>query len=346
MLSGSSNEERDSIARRTGGINVSSRNNSNLQHGSMGPRNKKDDQRPITPTKRPDHRKFIVASKRPFLNLEDFMFYMDEAFEGERPELIDDLVHHLTGVEMQPMKQSIREDDEFSIKKPIMPRPDNDFEELQNWKNARWPKPQFQTIMNSFELLWGGQSKNDQVPGSHIDGVCVLTEINFIKNIKYVIGIDEPYFGKMLYLWMSNGYDGAKITIVDFITFLMPFREDNKPKQHKLCFEILDIDHDRMLNILNLLHLHKYLSPRTLLQKEIILIIDEYLRKNILNNNKRLNRIEIDYENYHKLLTSSCIRNEIRRKFWGINEPFEPHEPDSICRTLEGEQLRAYYTED
>jgi len=82
---------------------------------------------------------------------------------------------------------------------------------------------------------------------------------------------------------------------------------------------------------LNLLHLHKYLQPRTMLAKEIILIIDEYLRKNILNNNKRLNRIEIDFENFHKLLTSSCIRNEIRRKFWAINEPMEPNEPDSIC---------------
>ena len=41
----------------------------------------------------------------------------------------------------------------------------------------------------------------------------MLTEENFIKNIKYVIGVDEPYFGKMLYLWMSQGYDRTKITI-------------------------------------------------------------------------------------------------------------------------------------
>mmetsp|Transcript_16528 Transcript_16528/g.22333 ORF Transcript_16528/g.22333 Transcript_16528/m.22333 type:complete len:97 (+) Transcript_16528:1-291(+) len=96
--------------------------------------------------------------------------------------------------------------------------------------------------MGCFEKLWGGVGKNDQVPGSHIDGVCVLTEQNFIKNIKHIIGIDEPYFGKMLYLWMSNGFDGARITIRDFIEYLLPFRGDNKQKQHRLCFEILDID--------------------------------------------------------------------------------------------------------
>lgn len=91
-----------------------------------------------------------------------------------------------------------------------------------------------------------------------------------------------------------------------------------------------------MLNILNLLHLHKYLKPRTVLAREIITVIDEYLSKNIMNNSKRLNRIEVDYESYHKLMTSSCIRNEIRRKFWNISEPFEPEEPSSICEQLQG----------
>ena len=155
-----------------------------------------------------------------------------------------------------------------------------------------------------------------------------------MKNIKHVIGTDEPYFGKMLYLWMAAGYDRAKITIFEFIDCLQPFRGDNKQKQLRLSFDILDIDQDRMLNILNLLHLHKYLKPKTLLSREVIIIIDEYLVKNILNNSKRLNRIEIDFEGYHKMVTSSCIRNEIRRKFWGINEPYEPHEPQSICEQL------------
>jgi len=87
----------------------------------------------------------------------------------------------------------------------------------------------------------------------------VLTEENFIKNIKYVIGEDEPYFGKCLYLYMSQGYDKAKITINQFIEWLLPFRGDNKQKQLHLCFDILDIDQDKLLNILNLLHLNKNL---------------------------------------------------------------------------------------
>jgi len=241
MLSASSNEDRDSIARRTGGaMNVSSRNNSTLQSMPMGETRKKDDFLLQAPAPKKDHRRFDKEKPRTFLDLNDFMFYMDETFEGERPELIDDLVYHLTGVEMMPMKQSIREDDEFIVKKPTMPKADND-EQLLDYKK-QFPKPQYQSIMGCFEKLWGGVGKNDQVPGSHIDGVCVLTEQNFIKNIKHIIGIDEPYFGKMLYLWMSNGFDGARITIRDFIEYLLPFRGDNKQKQHRLCFEILDID--------------------------------------------------------------------------------------------------------
>jgi len=147
-----------------------------------------------------------------------------------------------------------------------MPKADND-ESLAELKRTI-PTVQYKGIMGCFEKLWGGQSKNDWIPGSqNAEGVAVLTEANFIKNIKYVLGegIDEPYFGKMIYLWMSRGFDRAKITINDFIEHLLPFRGEDKAKQHRLCFKILDLDHDKALNILNLLHLHKYLQPRTLL---------------------------------------------------------------------------------
>ena len=65
-----------------------------------------------------------------------------------------------------------------------------------------------------------------------------------------------------------------------------------------------------------------------------------------MNSSKRVNRIEISFEGYNKLLPSSCIRNEIRRKFWNINEPYEPNEPGSICQELDRVQLAAYYTEE
>ena len=224
-----------------------------------------------------------------------------------------------------------------------MPSHTNDADLLEYKKVFK--KDQYNSIVRCFELLWGGQSKYDEVPGAQIDGTAALTEQNFMKNIKYIVGEDEPYFGKMLYLWMSNGYDRAKITICEFIEFLIPFRGEDKAKQLRHCYEIFDIDHDGTLNILNLLHVNKYIKPRTLLAREVIIMIDEYLAKNILNNNKRLNRVEIEFENFHKLLISSCIRDEIRRKFWSINEEYGPNEPHSMCTVMEGEQLHHFYTE-
>ena len=54
----------------------------------------------------------------------------------------------------------------------------------------------------------------------------MLLEENFIKNIHKVIGEDEPYFGKMLYLWMSKGYNRVKINIYKYIELFLLFLDD------------------------------------------------------------------------------------------------------------------------
>lgn len=98
----------------------------------------------------------------------------------------------------------------------------------------------------------------------------MLTEENFVKNIHRVIGEDEPFFGKMLYLWMAKGYDRVKISITQFIEHLRWFvDEDCKSRQLKDCFAIMDIDGDNMINILNIMHLNKNLKKRTLLSREV-----------------------------------------------------------------------------
>ena len=299
--------------------------------------------------KQRDHRKFDKEKPRPYLDFPEFLAYMLEdpspaagGAEGERPILVDDIVHHLTGIEFQPVKQSIREEDEFAFKKPLMPDYRTN-DALAEFKKL-FGKEQYNSITSAFEKLWG-ENKEDQVKGAHVEGSCALTEENFMKNIKHVIGVDEPYFGKCLYLWMAQGYDRVKITLVEFIDFLVPFKGEDKQHLLFLCFEILDIDKDQKLNILNLLHLSKNLKPHTILSQEVITIMDEYLAKNVINSSKRTYRIDIDFEGYRKLVTSSCLQSEIRRKFWGLDLPksYDPNEPRSICQTLREDQLSTYY---
>jgi len=83
-----------------------------------------------------------------------------------------------------------------------------------------------------------------------------LTEENFMQNSKAVFGVDCPFFGKLLYLYMARGFDRAKISLHRFIESLHPlFNPDNRQNYPKIVFEILDIDRDQQLNIMNLLHL-------------------------------------------------------------------------------------------
>ena len=58
--------------------------------------------------------------------MNDFLNAMDDIIPGDRPEIVDNLIEHLTGVQMQQVKQSIREEDEFAFKVPIFPDKSND----------------------------------------------------------------------------------------------------------------------------------------------------------------------------------------------------------------------------
>ena len=144
-MSASSNEERDSIARRT--------NQSRNSHLASNLITSMDDQGasnfgPGAPTVKKDHRKFDKEKPKPFLDWNDFLYYMDESIQGDRPEIIDDIVYHLTGVELVPLKQSIREEDEFPMSKALMPDHHND-EELANHKKTI-AKAQYQAITSVF----------------------------------------------------------------------------------------------------------------------------------------------------------------------------------------------------
>ena len=65
------------------------------------------------PQPKRDHRKYDRERPKQYLDWNDFQTYMEDAFEGDRPEIIDDLVKYLTGIDLKSAKQSIREEDEF-----------------------------------------------------------------------------------------------------------------------------------------------------------------------------------------------------------------------------------------
>ena len=54
-------------------------------------------------------------------------------------------------------------------------------------------------------------------------------EKDFVNNFKNVFGHDCPFFGKLLYLYMSNGYDRQRISLLRFIECMFAlFNSENR----------------------------------------------------------------------------------------------------------------------
>ena len=52
----------------------------------------------VLPVQKRDHRKYDKEKPKPYLDMSDFTAALDELIEGDRPEIVDNLVEHLTGV--------------------------------------------------------------------------------------------------------------------------------------------------------------------------------------------------------------------------------------------------------
>ena len=142
----------------------------------------------------------------------------------------------------------------------------------------------YRQMLRAFKKLWGPTAADVQ-KDSMVEGISVLTEANFTKNIKHVIGVDNAFFGKLLYLYFAKGMDQAKITLAMFVEGLRPYAGEERLLQNQSSFRILDLDQDRELNILNLLHLFKNLPTNTNLGVEILKVIDFFCERNTFEKN-------------------------------------------------------------
>lgn len=64
-------------------------------------------------------------------------------------------------------------------------------------------------LVNTFMVMAGARGKALVVNSEKT----LLVEESFLRNIKTIIGVDCPFFGKMLYLQMAEGFEGAKISL-------------------------------------------------------------------------------------------------------------------------------------
>lgn len=148
-----------------------------------------------------------------------------------------------------------------------------------------------------------------------------------VKNIAKVFGTDCQMFAKMLYLYMSKGYDRTKISFLRYLECLYPlFNNDNRQNHNKVAFKILDIDNDGQLNIMNLMHLHIYLAPsekgtQSRLSNEIFKLIEYYIKNTLTKKQSSIQGTNpgINYDDFNKIVGKSCIIDQIRHSIFGVN---------------------------
>lgn len=160
-----------------------------------------------------------------------------------------------------------------------------------------------------------------------------LEEHHFTKNFVKVFGVDCPFFGKLLYLYMAKGKDKAKISLLRFLECLYPlFNSENRQNHNKIAFKILDIDNDNSLNILNLLHLKMNLDPdckrasqiqrisECKLGHEIFKLIDYYINNYLTKKNLMSSPpMGINYDIFSKIVGKSCMVEFLRETLFGID---------------------------
>jgi hypothetical protein len=153
-------------------------------------------------------------SQADYLTLEDFIEMGKN--EADRPEIMIHVVKTLTGINIANIPNRVSEQDELKNRKIAMPTMSNTYD-LDQYRETL-PGYVRSYIYATFVAMWG-REKKDRVVGADIDGVAVLLEENFTRNIKYIIGCECPFFGKMLYLYLGGGFDQAKITISQWFAF-------------------------------------------------------------------------------------------------------------------------------
>jgi len=184
--------------------------------------------------------------------------------------------------------------------------------------------------LNSFRVLEGKEEKKAMnakeienfrdITQNYAENTIFLTETHFTKNIHKVFPDAPKFFGKMLYIYMSKGYDRVKISLLRYMESLWPLvNPDQRFNHNKIAFDILDLDRDKNLNILNMMHLQKNLDPNSIIGKDVFKLIkffiDKFLSK---KGSSGSHRQSISYENFTKILGRCCLIDQVAHCVFGM----------------------------
>lgn len=136
----------------------------------------------------------------------------------------------LTGLDL--LKSTIiREADELPGHSFVPPNGWFEESELNVWRTGPFNTKQFSYILHTFRCFMGAENRIEDM--KHLEEVqhreqnisenqIYIEEKDIIKNFARVFGYECPYFGKLLYLFLSGGQHRQKIDFLKMIKRLYP----------------------------------------------------------------------------------------------------------------------------
>lgn len=98
--------------------------------------------------------------------------------------------------------------------------------ELSQLKNTITPE-EYNTFLNLFKRFLNIPLDDKKAHISFKEQNSFLTEAHILANCKLVMGYHSPILAKLLYLYLSNGFDKAKIPFSRLINCFLPLIRDD-----------------------------------------------------------------------------------------------------------------------
>eukprot|EP00347_Sterkiella_histriomuscorum_P021107 403335227 len=173
---------------------------------------------------------------------------------------------------------------------------------------------------------------------NRVEGRQYISKDSMMKNMHELFGVQNDYFGEMIYKYLSNGAEKKRISLLTWLQkfkLFWPKKQDDdyehmilrqnslnyyqKCQQelekilqlNKIAFEILDFDKDGILSVLDLIRIQDNFSSSSELAIEMNKIMEMYKNKNIRPKNVR-NPFVFDFDSFNSIIHSSCIIKELQ----------------------------------
>lgn len=142
-------------------------------------------------------------------------------------------------------------------------------------------------------------------PKSKDEKLLYATYKSLLNNGNQVFGHANEYFLKSLFLYLSSGFEDAKVFPSHFIKKMRPFIVLDRLQMQRIIYTLYDADRDGTVSIVDILHVKNSVPPDTQFGIEAKKLVEDYYKQCIVKDTV------FDYKMFEKLLPASCIGSEI-----------------------------------